>query len=187
MANRWEDYFEPGEKLLWEGKPLPGKGITPAIIGLALFGAPFFLAGMAMSGGSLLWMLGVPVGQLGSGEGVFMFFFGLPFLGIGIGMVVGPWYAVRHAHRKVRYALSDRRAYIASQWWAQKLEAYPISKTSPLSLENDKTVYFHINIGRDSDGDRTTEEKGFVNIAEAKQVFHLMRDIQNGLGPDNDD
>ena len=182
MADRWEDYFEPGETLLWEGRPMPRRGITPGIIGLAVFGAPFFLAGLAMSGGSLLWMFGIQVGQLKLGEGVFMFFFGLPFLGIGAGMVLGPWYAMRHAHRKVRYALSNRRAYIASQWWTRKIETYPISKDGPLSLEGGTTVYFHTLVGRDSDGDRTTEEKGFENIADAKDVYHLMRQIQDGSG-----
>ena len=132
-----------------------------------------------MSGGSILSLAGFDVGDLGFGESIFMFFFGLPFLGIGIAMVLGPWYGQRHAHRKVRYALSDQRAYISSQWWSRKLEAYPISPTSPLSLEDDKTLYFNTIVGRDSDGDRTTEEKRFENIDDAQMVYQLMRQIQD--------
>ena len=187
MADRWEDYFDTGETLLWEGRPLPRSGFSLGIFGLAVFGTPFFLAGLAMSGGSLLWMFGIEVGKLQFGEGIFMFFFGLPFLLIGAGIIFGPWYAMRHAHRKVRYALTDKRAYIATSWWGRKIETYPITADNPVSLEDDKTVYFQILTGRDSDGDRTTEEKGFENIADAKEVYHLIRQIQSNQSPDPHD
>ncbi|MCV6593913.1 MAG: hypothetical protein OIF48_13235 [Silicimonas sp.] len=179
MAERWEDYFEPGETLLWQGQPLPQRGLSLGTVALALFGFPFLLAGLAMSGGALLSGFGIGDGLWGFGSALFIFFFGLPFLGAGLGMVLGPWYTQRMAHRKTRYALSDRRAYIATRWWGSKLESYPISRGA-IELENDRSVYFHTEHGRDSDGDRTSERKGFENIEAAREVYHLLRQIQDG-------
>ncbi len=179
MADRWEDYFAPGERLIWEGQPLPGRFATPMTVGLAIFGVPFFLAGLAMSGGALLSLMGFDLNIVKAAEAVYIFFFGLPFLGMGGGLIFGPWYALRNAHRKIRYALSDQRAYIATSWWSQKIEAFPIARGSGLSLVDGKDVYFHTRIYRDSDSDRVTEEKGFENIADAAHVYQLMRDLQD--------
>lgn len=184
MADRWEDYFAPGERLIWEGQPMPGRSATPMTIGLAIFGIPFFLAGLAVSGGALLSLMGFDLNIVKAAEAVYMFFFGLPFLGMGGGLVFGPWYALRNAHRKIRYALSDQRADIATSWWSRRIEVLPILRGSELSLQNGKDVYFHTRIKRDGDGDRVTEEKGFENIADAAYVYQLMREIQDGQGSD---
>jgi hypothetical protein len=43
----WQDYFQPGERLLWEGAPKPGVHGKAKIIALALFGMPFLIIGIA--------------------------------------------------------------------------------------------------------------------------------------------
>jgi hypothetical protein len=48
MAESWQDYFQPGEALLWEGAPKPGVHGWPKIIGLALFGLPFLIVGIGI-------------------------------------------------------------------------------------------------------------------------------------------
>ena len=83
------------------------------------------------------------------------------------------------AHQKVRYALSNKRAYIATNWWSRKLEAIPILPSGTITLENGKDVYFRTEVCQDSDGDRTTQRMGFENIEDAKEVYRLMRDVQD--------
>ena len=179
MAEAWHDYFEPGETLIWEGAPVGRVRPTAAMIGLAIFGLPFLLAGLGTSIGGLLFALGVDFGLAQTAGGLFMFLFGLPFIGVGAAMVFGPYYTQSQAHRHVRYALTGRRAYIASQWWNRKMEVLAIERNAPVTIENGSTVYFHTVVGTDSDGDRSIERKGFENIPDAMEVYRLIRAIQS--------
>lgn len=181
MADGWEDYFDPGEMLIWQGAPERRSRLTPTMIGLAIFGTPFLMAGLGVSFGGLAFMLGFDFGWAKAAGGFFMFLFGMPFMGAGAGMVFGPYYAQSRAHKYVRYALTDRRAYIASNWWKRrKMEVLTIARDAPVTIENDRSVYFHTIVGTDSDGDRSTERKGFENIADAIKIYRLLREIQSG-------
>ena len=177
MPDSWEDWFEPGETLIWEGAPQGRLRPTPAMIAAAIFGLPFLLAGLGVSIGGLFYGLGASLGWNTAG-GLFMFLFGLPFVGVGAGLVFLPIYLQARAHRNVRYALTDRRAYIATQWWDRKIEVLTVAADAPLTVEAGRSVYFHTIIGTDSDGDRTTERKGFENIPDAMEVYRLIRDRQ---------
>ena len=179
MADRWEDYFVPGETLLWEGHPEPRSGFSPGMLGLAIFGLPFLVVGVGLSGGALLAFLGFSNSLVEAAGSLFLFFFGLPFAGAGIGMVFGPWYAARNAHRYIRYALSDRRAYIASNWWSRKMEVLAIAPDAPVSIEAGQSVFFQSTRSLDSDGDTVTKRRGFEHIADAPKVYRLIRQIQD--------
>jgi hypothetical protein len=178
MADRWEDWFEPGERLVWEGAPEGRLRPSPGMIGAAIFGMPFFLAGLGVSAGGLFYGLGADLGW-GTAGGLFTFLFGLPFVGVGAGLVFVPFYLQARAHRHVRYALSDRRAYIASRWWNRKMEVLTVAPDAPLTLENGRSVYFHTVVGTDSDGDRSLDRKGFENLSDAMAVYRLIRDLQS--------
>ena len=182
QSGGWDGYFQPGETLLWEGAPMPGVHGWPKIIGLALFGLPFLVIGTGFCIAGLTMLAGFK-SWADAGLGLFMTAFSLPFVGIGAVMVFGQWFAAREAHRKIRYALSTRAAYIAKSFWTRSIEAYPILKSTPSGLDKGRsadTVWFHVHAERDSDGDRTTTRIGFDNIAEGERVFRLIRSIQTG-------
>ena len=179
MADRWEDYFVSGETLLWEGRPERASGFSPGMLGLAIFGLPFLAVGVGLSGAAFLAFLGWSSSWIEAAGSLFLFFFGLPFAGAGIGMVFGPWYAARYAHRFIRYALSDRRAYIASHWWNRKMEVLKIAPNASVTIEAGHSVFFHSTRGEDSDGDPVTKRRGFENIADAPKVYQLIRQIQD--------
>lgn len=182
MAETWEGYFQPGERLLWEGAPKPGVHGWPKIIGLAIFGLPFLIVGV------VFFFVGLNQAATGAtlgdvGLGMFFALFAVPFAGVGALMVFGQWWAAREAHRKIRYALSTRCAYIAKSYWTRSIESYPILKGSALGLEQGRhadTVWFHVRTEKDSDGDRTTSRISFDNIAEGDEVYRLLRSIQTG-------
>ncbi|MCX7286438.1 MAG: hypothetical protein NTW20_02450 [Rhodobacterales bacterium] len=182
MAEAWEDCFQPGETLLWEGAPLPGVHGWVKIIGLALFGLPFLVigTGTCLMG---LKMLSSGDGWQLSGLGLFLALFSLPFIGVGLFMVFGQWFTAAQAHRRIRYALSSRCAYIGQSWMKPSLEIYPILKSTSVGLEKGRrsdTVWFHVRREKDSDGDLSTTRIGFDNIADGDKVLSLIRSIQMG-------
>ena len=181
MADTWEDYFQPGETLLWEGAPKPGLYGMPKLIGLALFGLPFLVIGTGICVAGLTMLLGPSWMDLGIG--LFMAAFSIPFAGLGAFLVFGQWIAAMQAHRRIRYALSTRCAYIAQSWWTHKIESYPILKSTSIGLEKGRradTVWFHVRAEKDSDGDQSTTRIGFDNIADGDGVYRILRNIQTG-------
>lgn len=182
MAETWQDYFQTGESLLWEGTPLPGVHGKGKIIGLAIFGLPFLVIGIGICVVGLKMLFGGPSWN-DVGLGLFMTAFSLPFAGVGILLVFGQWVAAAQAHRRIRYALSTRCAYIAKSYWTHSLESYPILPSSALGLEKGPradTVWFHVYTERDSDGDRSTTRISFDSIADGESVYRLLRSIQMG-------
>lgn len=178
----WQDYFQPGETLLWEGAPSPGVHQRAKIIGLAIFGLPFLTIGIATFASGLS-MLFTAKTWADAGLGFFLATFAVPFAGIGALMVVGQWWAAARAHRTTRYALSNRAAYIAKSLWRKSIEVYPILRSTPSGLEKGKTsdtVWFNATSTKDSDGDRSTTRVAFDNIADGDAVFRLIRSIQMG-------
>lgn len=178
MGDTWQDWFQGDESLVWEDAPMTGIRHWVRNALLTAFGIPFLVAGFV----SLFSGLGMfaSLTLVGLGAGLFLTCFSVPFIGVGAAMVFGPWYAEYYAHKFVRYALSTKRGYIATRWWKRKMEVLDIRADQPVEIVGDHTVYFHTTVGFDSDGDRTTSRKGFENIADARKVYGLIRDIQAG-------
>jgi hypothetical protein len=182
MADAWVDFFQPGETLIWEGAPLPGVHGWGKIIGMALFGLPFLVIGTATCVTGLTMLFGGDGWQL-NGLGLFLALFSLPFVGVGIFLVVGQWFAAAQAHKRIRYALSNRCAYIGTSWLKPSLEIYPILKSTSVGLEKGRradTVWFHVRNEKDSDGDLSTTRIAFDNITDGDKVLSLIRSIQTG-------
>ncbi|MCB2116302.1 MAG: hypothetical protein KDE00_08375 [Rhodobacteraceae bacterium] len=179
----WEDYFVEGEQLLWEGAPLPGTHNRPMLIFITLFGIPFFVAGAALTFGGLFFVF--KAGNLTeAGGSLLAAVFGMPFLGVGLFLVVWQWVMAYTAHARIRYALSTRAAYIAKRYWRRELSIFPITKTTPLEMQdtrNGATVWLHALKQEDSDGDKVTTKIGFENIADGARVLGLLRNLQARL------
>ena len=117
---------------------------------------------------------------------LFLLAFSVPFGGLGAFLVFGPFVDARSAARDVRYALTNRAAYIARKGIVNSLKVYPILPSTALELERGKradTVWLHARLERDSDGDLGTTKAGFENIAEGERVFHLIRGLQGKTDP----
>lgn len=178
----WEAYFDPGERLIWQGAPVPGVHVGPGGIFLSLFGLPFLLAGLGVFFGGIYALFRGDAGFMDGAGGLFAMVFALPFICVGGLLTSWPWVRGPLEARRVRYALTDRRAYVAKRFFKRSMESYPIVPEAPLELERGKTdsVYFHTYHTRDSDGDTTVNRVGFENIAEGEEVYGLLRRIQRG-------
>lgn len=176
--------LRPGEILLREGAPIPGFHQRGKRLSLMVFGLPFLLIGIAVF---FLGLQRLPQAASTSDAGLAVFFaaFGLPFLGLGGLLVLGPFVEARTASRYIRHALSTRAACVLRGGPFPSLKADPIPPATALELEPGRladTVWLHARLERDSDGDPGTIKSGFENIAEGEKVFHLIRDVQERAG-----
>lgn len=172
--------LRPGETVLWEGSPVPGLHQRAKAIFLMIFGSPFLIVGVSLFFHGL-WQLTRAPTFADAGLALFVAAFGLPFGGIGAFLVFGPLVEARTAHRDIRYALTNRAAYVIRQGRFPSLKVYPILPSTPLELEpgpRAATLWLHSRLERDSDGDLGTTKAGFENIAEAEKVFLMTRDLQ---------
>jgi hypothetical protein len=177
-ARTWEECFEPGERLLWEGAPAPGINAHPLAIFGTAFGVPFAYGGVTMLDIARIEMFG-PDGSLLFG--LFVLPVGLAMTVVGLGIMAAPWVAGPLYHRRVRYALSDRRAYIARDFWLYRdLKSYPITPETELIVHEGKvqTILFAKQVSRAREGGTRTIHIGFRNLADGEQVHSLMQGIR---------
>lgn len=180
----WEAYFDPDEHLIWEGSPVSGIHISFGGIFLSVFGLPFLAVGLGVAVAGLAQISQLNIMDFGAFSGMFFVLFSVPFMAIGGGLVFGPWLKGPIAARRVRYALSNRRAYIAKSYWGRNIESYVILPDSPIEFDQGMrtdTINFQWKTGRDSDGDLSTKTIGFENIADGKEVYRMIRKIQRDL------
>ena len=189
MADRWEDWFEPGETLLWEGAPAPGFRKIPQGIFFTAFGIPFLGGGLFVSGLGLGYLFGF-AGDWSpwhAGLGIVLGAFGVPFMAVGAGMVFGPWVHDYLKPRRVRYALSDRNAYIASRMWKRSMDVLPIQSDMRIETEEHRdgtmSVWFRVDAYKDSDGDVHATRKGFEALTDGHAVYRTLRRLQAGENP----
>jgi hypothetical protein len=179
MEASWDAYLQPGERILWEGAPMPGIRNRPRLVFLSLFGVPFLvfgLGGTAVGLRHVVWL-----GEIG--VGLITLALGLVFLIFGYALVFGQWTEAAQAHRTTRYALSSRCAYVARKSANRSLESYPILPATALELEHCSgydNLWFHVRSETDSDGGITTTRIGFEGIREGTDVYRLMRGLQAG-------
>ena len=179
MAERWEDWFEPGETLLWEGAPAKGIHHPVRNTFMTAFGIPFLFGGLATFGAGVA--MGVSFASVWSILGAIgLIAFSVPFLGVGSGMIAGPWLHDMLKHDRVRYALSDRAGYIASRWWKRQMNVLPLTPATRVDYDEDRngigSVWFRIESNIDDYGDRVTKKTGVETRAEPSDVYALVRD-----------
>lgn len=160
----WEHILDEGEEIRWQGRPDGAVVWKVANFSTLLFGAAF-------SGFALFWMIMAAA----AGGGFWMF--GLLHFFVGIVIGIGPvfWSALRR--RKSWYTLTNKRAIIATDMptRGRVLRSHQISKDTLLKI--DEIDPASISMGSRKNG-RRKAKISFERIADAKQVFALLRDIQ---------
>jgi hypothetical protein len=182
MTPNWQTHFQPDETLLWQGAPVPGFHQRGKALFLMIFGLPFLIIGVAIFFFGLNRLTQAPTVS-DAGLAVFFTAFGLPFGGLGGFLVFGPILEARTDARHLRYALTNRAAYIWRAWPVEKVSVYPILPQTALDLEKGKradTVWLHARVERDSEGSLATVYIGFRNISDGEKVYRLIREIQTG-------
>ncbi len=174
----WAPYLDEGEKLLWTGQPEPGlrfrgANVVKSVFGLFFLGFSVFWVVMAMT------ITGAGAGAFGT-MGLVFPLFGLPFVAVGLYLVVGHFFWEAYVRKHTRYALTGKRAFIATAVFGRKLKSYPVTKSMPLEFEPGPpdTIWFAEEDRRGSKGRRYTVKRGFEMIADGDEVYRLIRRIR---------
>ncbi|MFZ5965275.1 aspartate carbamoyltransferase catalytic subunit [Thalassococcus sp. BH17M4-6] len=164
----WNGILDPGERIVWQGRPDGGWHVTAGGIAATLFGAAF-------AGFALFWMV------LAAAGGGYFWMFGLLHFAAGLslacGGLIGPVWRRRHTW----YTLTDRRAFVATDvpFMGRKLDSYPIGPDTPLTLRDGPlgTIDFATRT-RSSRKRSSIQTIGFERLPDAPAVYRLMRGIQ---------
>jgi len=183
LPNDWTDWIGPDEALQWQGAPHPDTRLRLSHVPLVIIAVPFLIGAFVFAATGLRW-LSKMTGWQDLGLGLLMASLSVPFFGIGIGLVAGPHLATRLAYRRVRYAITDRRIYVATNWWQPKLTSHAIAADAVLDLATNGPfgmVSLQVGQERDSEGDVVTKDVNLTGLADATAVYHLLQRLQKDL------
>lgn len=116
------DYLQPGEVLLWKGAPPQG-----VVLRLAdLLVIPF----------ALLWTGFALFAGVDSGAD---WFFALPFLAVGLYLVVGRFWVDARMRAATLYGVTDRRVLIVAGLLSQRVTSLPLSTLPPMVAKTNRS------------------------------------------------
>lgn len=173
-----------GEAVRWTGRPGALKAFAWTSL-IWIFGIPWLAFSVfweATVVGSLLMSKGAPPpGSMGQTMGWVMALFGLPFVLVGLGMLLAPFGALRAARRTVHVVTSKRLMTIVEgrikkvkSIWPGQIRA--IERTErPDGSGNLRVI---VGYEKDSDGDTVTKAEDLVAIADVRQAEGLLMDLK---------
>lgn len=166
--------LEPGERVVWSSSPKP-KLFSGGTLVTFLFAIPW-------TGFAIFWVAGAAGFKIPRSLSFALLFplFGVPFILIGIVMLLSPLFAYQNALRTA-YIITDRRVIIIDGGRSRTIRSfYPDNLSDVFRREHsDGTgdVIINRNAWRDSDGDRKTQELGFFRIHNAKNAETMLKQL----------
>lgn len=168
--DQWKGLLDANETIVWQGHP-------DSALRFDLSQPMQTLMGVFFVGFSVFWM------STAAMAGGFFWMFGLLFFGVGLFNAIGVHFWKSYLRRNTHYTLTSKRAFIASKTpWKRKLQSYPITPDTTLSLVEHgrySTIHFAEETSRGQSGIMTTNI-GFEYIPAARDVIVHMRAVQQG-------
>lgn len=170
LPENWDEILEPGEKLLWQGRPdgsavWQRRHILPVLLGF----------GVACLG--LIWIFLVSDGNIYTAA------MGLILIVLGAFLGLAPPIMSSMVRKASWYSLSNKRAFIAMHRKSvgRKLAAYRIDPEFELLFDykDPATIIFAIET-RQPGNAAYTVKIGFEQIRDGEKVYQMLRDIQAG-------
>ena len=177
--------LEPSKHVQWLQMPVP-RYFTTGSTSAFLFGIPW-------TAFAIFWTVSAAWGTSKTGGfGLFRAFplFGVPFILIGLGMLSSPLWAYRKALRTI-YVVTDRRAITFDGGRTTTIRSYPADRLADVYRKERKDGTGDVIIARrawrDSEGDRQSEELGFLRIRDPKTVETMLKKLSEKVAPPNAD
>jgi hypothetical protein len=158
------DLLDPGERMVWSGRPTALSYATTK-------GRGSFLSGIFVCGFAAFWI------NSAYRQGGLFALFGVPIAVMGLGSVLSPlWYFVRA--RRTTYVLSDKRAIIDIAGLFPKRLSVPLSQVQFVELKTSNggagDVLFREVTSSWERGYSTTRD-GFIAVPDTAEVDRLLR------------
>lgn len=177
----WDGILDPGERILWQGRPdgtleLSGIDLRRAAFGFAIMAFAAFWTSAALSTAPS----GLPR--------LILCLAGLLLLGIGLRHAGGHLIWDAYRRRRTWYTLTNRRAMIATDMAGRKkLESYPIEPETAVTLVRGSpgNILFATVYQKTKQGSRR-RRIGFERLHDAGEIYDLMRRVQRGGFDDAD-
>ena len=166
-----------GERLLWSGQPRQGLRFS----GMDLLLVPFSLvwSGFVIFWEAMVIRLGAPL---------FFALWGIPFILVGLYLLVGRFLFDILTRRRTYYVVTDRRALIINDFLPRRIISHDLRQLAGLSLSEGSggvgTITFGpTNLmvwGRRSNPWASTAASGqnFAGIERAREVYEIIRKAQ---------
>lgn len=165
MVNR---ELEPGESIKWSGMPIP-QFFTAASTGMFLFAIPW-------TAFAVFWLFG----SWAQSHSIPFTLFGVPFVLIGCGMLSSPLFAYRRALTTV-YLITDKRAITFGGGRSTTVRSYSPDALRDIYRKERKDgtgdVVITRRAWRDTEGDRRSEELGFLRIRNPREVERMLKSL----------
>src|SRR5438309_975004 len=125
----FQPYLSPGERIIWSGQPKQGIAFRRS----DLIAVPF---GLMWGGFALFWNFGVWTSFPNSGTADDWFFklWGLPFLAVGLYIIVGRFFYDAWVRKRSIYAVTNERVLILGGSSSSKLVSREIQSLPMLEL-----------------------------------------------------
>jgi hypothetical protein len=169
--------LEPEERLLWSGRPPAGVLFRPA----DGFLIPFSLV---WCGFAIFW----EGATLRTGAPAFFSLWGIPFIAIGLYLVVGRFFVDAWLRSRTLYGVTDSRILLVSRGWTQKVPSLAIRNLAEIGLREGANGRGTITFGPETPwwmgmqgwpgGMQQARSPAFESIDDAQRVLRLIRDVQ---------
>lgn len=172
--------LEEGERLLWAGQPPQGVRFSL----LDIFLIPFSLV---WGGFAIAWEVLV----IAAGAPFFFPLFGVPFVVVGLYLMVGRFFFDARARARTFYGVTDRRALVVTNTPARKVDAVDLGGEKPISLVEHRKGSGTIVFGGPGLTPGPTgnlalsmsskEMQQFEKIQNARAVYQMLNDARDDL------
>jgi hypothetical protein len=173
-----ESQFSPSERLLWSGQPRQGLCLRAADAYLI----PFSLL---WGGFAIFWESRV----ISSGAPFFFMLWGIPFVLVGVYMIIGRFFVDAKQRSKTYYGVTSARAIIVSGLFSRKVKSINLRTLPDISLDEKPDGSGTITFGVTNSvswasgelsfsGGEKQSTPSFVLIPEAKKVYEMIRAAQ---------
>ena len=180
----FQDELNPGERLLWSGQPQRGVFFRTSDI----FMIPFSLF---WGGFAIFWM----VMALTEGAPIFFTLFGLPFVLVGLYLIIFRFFFDSWSRSKTFYAVTDQRVILLSGVFNRGVTSISLRNLGEIHLEVRNDGRGTITFGQDSPFSSWGNMSGmgfsrryyratcFERIENVRQVYQLIQRAQMNLDP----